>query len=140
MIILDTNVISELMRANPFPQVVAWVAKVDAAELATTTITEAEILYGIEILGKSKRRDGLLAAAEAMFAEEFAGRIFAFDSDAARAFSRISAHRRAFGKPISFPDAQIAAIAKTRRAKLATRNTVDFADCGLDVIDPWKCL
>jgi toxin FitB len=80
----------------------------------------------------------LLAAAEAMLAEEFAGRIFAFDSDAARAFSRIAAHRRALGKPISSPDAQIAAIAKTRRAKLATRNAADFADCGLDVIDPWK--
>jgi toxin FitB len=140
MIILDTNVISELMRPSPFPQVVAWVAKVDAAELATTTITEAEILYRIELLRKGKRRDGLLAAAEAMFAEEFAGRIFAFDSDAARAFSRIAAHRRALGKPISCPDAQIAAIAKTRRAKLATRNTVDFADCGFDVIDPWKRL
>jgi toxin FitB len=140
MIILDTNVISELMRANPCPHVAAWVAKHDVAELATTSITEAEILHGIEILRKGKRRDGLLAASEAMFAEDFAGRIFAFDSDAARAFSRISAHRRTLGKPISFPDAQIAAIAKTRQAKLATRNIVDFADCGIDVVDPWSGL
>jgi toxin FitB len=138
MIILDTNVISELMRSNPFPKVIAWVAKYDMAELATTSITEAEIFYGIEILKKGKRGDGLFAAAEDMFAEDFAGRIFTFDSDAARAFSRISAHSRALGKPISFADAQIAAIVKTRRAKLATRNIADFEDCGFDVVDPWN--
>jgi predicted nucleic acid-binding protein len=137
MIILDTNVISELMRPKPFPHVVAWVAKHAATELATTSITEAEILYGIAILKKSKRRDGLLAASEAMFAEDFAGRIFAFDSDAARVFSHIAAHRRALGRPISHPDAQIAAIAHTRGAKLATRNVEDFAECGLEVVNPW---
>ena len=138
MIVLDTNVISELMRPKPFPQVAAWVAKHAATELATTSITEAEILYGIEILKKSKRRDSLRAAAEAMFAEDLGGRIFAFDSDAAQAFSRIAARRRALGKPISQPDAQIAAIVKARGAKLATRNVADFAECGLDVIDPWN--
>jgi hypothetical protein len=138
MIILDTNVISELMRPRPCPQVVGWVAKQAATELATTSITEAEVLYGIEVLKKSKRRDQLLAAAEAMFAEDFAGRIFAFDSDAARNFAEIAAGRRALGRPISHPDAQIAAIAKTRGAILATRNGADFADCGLDVIDPWN--
>jgi toxin FitB len=140
MIILDTNVISELMKPKPSPQVTAWVAQYAATELATTSITEAEILYGIEILMKSKRRDGLLAAAEAMFAEDLGGRIFAFDSDAARAFSTITAHRRAIGKPISHPDAQVAAIAKTHGAKLATRNAMDFAECGLDVMDPWHNL
>ncbi len=137
MIILDTNVISELMRPKPFPPVAAWVARHAATELATTSITEAEILYGVEILVKSKRREGLLAAAEAMFTEDLGGRVFAFDSEAARAFSRIAAHRRALGKPISHPDAQIAAIAKTRGARLATHNAVDFADCGIDVVDPW---
>ncbi len=138
MIILDTNVISELMRPKPSPQVAGWAAKQAAAELATTSITEAEILYGIEVLKKSKRRDQLLAAAEAMFAEDFAGRIFAFDSDAARNFAEIAAGRRALGRPISHPDAQIAAIARTRGAMLATRNVADFAECGLDVIDPWN--
>ena len=77
-------------------------------------------------------------AAEAMFAEDFAGRIFAFDSDAARVFSKIAAHRRALGKPISHADAQIAAIAQMRSAKLATRNVADFEDCGLDLVDPWN--
>jgi predicted nucleic acid-binding protein len=75
-----------------------------------------------------------------MFAEDLGGRVFAFDSDAARAFSTIEAHRRAIGKPIRHPDAQIAAIAKTRRAKRATRNAMDFAECGLAVIDPWNDL
>jgi len=140
MIILDTNVLSEFMRPNPAPGVVAWVAKQPATELFTTSITEAEIFYGIELLTKGKRRDGLLAAAEAMFAEDLAGRIFGFESDAARVFSRIAAHRRALGRPIRHADAQIAAIAQVRGAKLATRNVADFADCGLNVVDPWNGL
>jgi predicted nucleic acid-binding protein len=138
MIILDTNVLSELMRPKPSPRVLAWVARQPAAELCTTSITEAEILYGIELLIKSKRRDGLLKAADAMFAEDLADRIFGFESEAARVFSKIAAHRRAVGKPISHADAQIAAIAKVRGAKLATRNVADFEDCGLDVVDPWN--
>jgi predicted nucleic acid-binding protein len=138
MIILDTNVLSELMRSEPSPSVLAWVARQPATELCTTSITEAEILYGIELLIKSKRRDGLLEAAEAMFAEDLAGRIFGFESDAARVFSKIAAHRRAVGRPISHADAQIAAIAKVLGAKLATRNVGDFEDCGLDVVDPWN--
>ena len=140
MIILDTNVMSELMRPKPSPRVVTWVAKQPAAELFTTSITEAEIFYGIELLTKGKRREGLLAAAEAMFAEDLAGRIFGFDSDAARVFSKISDHRRALGRPISQADAQIAAIAQVRGAKLATRNVADFEDCGLNVVDPWNGL
>jgi predicted nucleic acid-binding protein len=136
MIILDTNVISELMRSKPFSAVASWVAKHSATELATTSITEAEILFGIEILEKSKRRDGLLTATEAMFGEDFAGRVFGFDSEAARVFSRIAAHRSTLGSPISHGDAQIASIAKARGAKLATRNIADFAECGLDVVDP----
>jgi predicted nucleic acid-binding protein len=138
MIILDTNVLSELMRPKPSPRVVTWVAKHPAAELFTTSITEAEIFYGIEVLTKGKRREGLLAAAEAMFAEDLAGRIFGFESDAARVFSKIAAHRRALGRPISHADAQIAAIAQVRGAKLATRKVADFEDCGLNVVDPWN--
>ena len=128
----------ELMRLTPAPRVVAWVAKQPATELFTTSITEAEIFYGIELLTKGKRREGLLAAAEAMFAEDLAGRVFGFESDAARAFSKIAAHRRALGRPISHADAQIAAIAQVRGAKLATRNVADFDDCGVDAVDPWN--
>jgi predicted nucleic acid-binding protein len=138
MIILDTNVLSELMRPTPHPRVVAWTAKQSATELFTTSITEAEIFYGLELLAKGKRREGLLAAAEAMFAEDLAGRVLGFESDAARAFSRIAAHRRALGRPISHADAEIAAIAQVRGAKLATRNIADFEDCGLAAVDPWN--
>jgi len=138
MIILDTNVLSELMRPEPSPEVEAWVAKQPATELFTTSITEAEVFYGIELLSKGKRRESLLAAAEAMFAEDLGARVFALESDAARAFSDIAAHRRRLGKPISHADAQIAAIAQARGARLATRNAADFADCGVTVVDPWK--
>jgi toxin FitB len=138
MIILDTNVLAELMRPEPSARVATWVARQRATELFTTSITEAEIFYGIELLTKGKRREGLLAAAEAMFAEDLAGRIFGFESDAARAFSKIAAHRRALGRPISHADAQIAAIAQVRGAKLATRNVADFRDCALEVLDPWN--
>jgi predicted nucleic acid-binding protein len=138
MIILDTNALSELMRREPSPEVVAWVTSQPATELFTTVITEAEILYGIELLSQGRRRESLLAAAEAMFTEDFAGRVLVFEGDAARVFSTIAARRRRLGKPMSHADAQIAAIAQLRGAKLATRNTADFADCGLDVVDPWS--
>ena len=138
MIVLDTNVISELMKPKPFPGVVNWVAKQPAADLFTTSITEAEIYYGIELLASGKRRDSLMAVAEAMFAEDLAGRIFDFESEAARAFSRIAAHRRAIGRPISYADAQVAAITLVRGARIATRNLADFEECGLDVLDPWS--
>jgi predicted nucleic acid-binding protein len=138
MIILDTNVLSELMRPKPSPLVVTWAAKQPATELFTTSITEAKIFYGIQLLTKGKRREGLLAAAEAMFAEDFKGRIFGFESDAARVFSTIAAHRRALGRPISHADAQIAAIAQVRGAKLATRNVTDFENCDLAIVDPWN--
>jgi toxin FitB len=139
MIILDTNVLSELMRANPSARVVGWIEKQPITELFTTAITEAEIFYGIEMLDKGKRREGLLRAAEAMFSEDFRGRIFGFESEAAQNFARIAAHRRVLGRPISHADAQIAAIAQVHGAKLATRDSADFAECGIpEVIDPWS--
>ena len=138
MIVLDTNVLSELMKPKPSAPVVAWIAQQPPADLCTTAITEAEIFYGIEVLAKGKRRDGLLAAAEGMFTEDFAGRVLAFESDAAQHFARIAAQRRALGRPISHADAQIAAIARAHEAKLATGNGPDFADCDITVIDPWR--
>ena len=138
MIILDTNVLSELMKPKPSPRVMAWTAKQPATQLFTTTITQAEIFFGIEVLSKGKRREALFEAAESMFGEDFAGRILVFDSDAAQAFSTIAAHRRALGKPISHADAQIAAIVQVHGAKLATRNVADFQDCGIDITDPWS--
>ncbi len=137
MIVLDTNVLSELMRPTPSPQVAGWLAKQVAGEIFTTTITEAEIFFGIELLSKGKRREQLRAAAEAMFSEDLADRVLTFDSAAARAFANIAARRRSGGKPISYADAQIAAIAQVRGARLATPNMADFADCGIEVSDPW---
>ncbi len=128
MIILDTNVLSEFMRPKPAPVVLTWAAKYPATDLFTTAITEAEIFLGIE----------LLTAAEAMFAEDLAGRVLGFDSEAARVYSRIAAERRSLGKPISHAEAQIAAIARVRGAKLATRNVSDFVDCSLEIVDPWN--
>jgi len=138
MIILDTNVLSELMRAQPSTQVATWVATQIASELFTTSITEAEIFYGIELLATGKKKQSLLAAAEAMFAHDMGGRILVFDTDTTRAFASIAADRRLSGKPISHADAQIAAIAKVRKATLATRNVSDFEDCGIKLIDPWQ--
>jgi len=137
MIILDTNVLSELMRPAPSRQVIVWLADHAASQFAVTTITEAEIFYGLELLPSGKRRDRLLAAAEAMFAEDFQGAVLAFDSEAARAFSRIASDRRSCGRPISQPDAQIAAIARVHKACLATRNVDDFDGCGIEVHNPW---
>ena len=138
MIILDANVLSELMRPKPSPRVSAWIGQQAATEIFTTAMTEAEIFYGIELLVKSKRREQLLAAAEALFAEDLAGRVLAFDSVAARVFSHIASHRRGLGRPISHADAQIAAVTQVQGARLATRNIADFADCGVDLIDPWS--
>jgi len=138
MIILDTNVLSELMRPRPSPDVIAWVAGQTRIELFTTSITEAEIFLGIELLERGRRHDQLRRVAEAIFAEDMAGRVVGFDSDAARAFARIGAERRRLGRPISQADAQIAAIALVRKAKLATRDVDDLRDCGVEVVDPWN--
>ena len=126
------------MRPVPSPQVFQWAARQLATQLFTTTITEAEIFCGIELLGKGKRRDGLLAAAEDLFKETFAERILGFDSSAARAYAGILAHRRNLGRPMAHADAQIAAIVQVRDAALATRNVAHFESCGVRLINPWE--
>jgi len=138
MILLDTNVVSELMKAAPAENVVGWVAAQPASSLYTTSTTQAEILHGIMLLPSGKRRRGIEAAAQAMFAEEFEGRILGFGSDAALPYSHIAADRRRAGRPISSFDAQIAAIARTVGAVIATRNVADFTDCGVKVVNPWE--
>jgi predicted nucleic acid-binding protein len=137
VIILDTNVLSEMMRPSPSPQVLRWASARPARQLFTTTLTQAEILCGVELLPKSKRRTGLESAVQAMFQEDFAGRILAFDSDAAIMFAKIAAARRALGRPIAQFDAQVAAIARSHGAAVATRDTSDFADCSIPVVNPW---
>jgi predicted nucleic acid-binding protein len=138
MLILDTNVISETMLPAPSPRVLMWWSQQrQRDELFVTTITVAEILYGIELLSRGKRHSRLLAEAEAMIVQDFAGHILPFDEEAARAFPQIAAGRRGQGHPITEFDAQIAAIARSRRASLATRNTADFEDCGVRLVNPW---
>jgi toxin FitB len=135
--ILDTNVVSEPMLASPSAAVQTWWSQQQPGALFITAVTVAEILYGIELLPQGKRRVALLAGAELMFGKVLAGRILPFDEDAARAFAGIAASRRARGRPITDLDAQIAAIARSRGAILATRNTADFEDCGIRLVNPW---
>ena len=137
MIILDTNVLSELMRPRPDPAVVGWMASQPASSLYTTSITQAEILHGIMILTAGRRRSALETATAAMFAEDFDGRILGFGTDSAAPYARIAADRRRARRPISHFDAQIAAIAHTVGAAIATRNLSDFQDLGLRLVDPW---
>lgn len=99
MILLDKNVVSELMKPKPDARVVSWMHKQSASELGTTAVTEAEIFYGIELLSKCKRSEGLLGAAEAVFTEDFAGRVFGFESDAGREFSKIADTAVLFANP-----------------------------------------
>ena len=105
--------------------------------LFVSAVTQAEMLVGAGLLHPGKRRQLLEAALQAMFAEDFAGRVLPFDSAAAAAYATIVAVRRGAGRPISHFDAQIAAIALSRRSSVATRNVADFEDCGLVVNDPW---
>jgi predicted nucleic acid-binding protein len=137
MIIVDTNVLSEIIKLSPSPRVVDWWNSHPAADLYLTSITQAEILAGIELLPKGKRRTAIAQAAEATFREDFADRILPFDGEAAHEFARIIAARRKLGRPISQPDAQIAAIARNCGAVLATRNIGDFEHCGVKLVNPW---
>lgn len=137
MIVLDTNVLSELLRAAADPAVLRWVAAQVPGSLHTTAVTQAEMLYGARQIAPGKRQQQLLASMSAMFEEDFTERVLPFDSDAADAYARIAAERKRVGKPISQFDAQIAAITLVNGAVLATRNVGDFKSCGLEVINPW---
>jgi toxin FitB len=137
VIVVDTNVVSELMRPSPDPQVREWVSAQAPGELCTTAITVAEIRYGLERLADGRRKDSLLAAATEVFAA-FSEYIQPFDAGAAIWYATIVAHRDRLGLPIDGFDAQIAAICRTRGAALATRNAKDFRDTGVDMIDPWQ--
>jgi len=137
MIVLDTNVLSETLRLKPADSVRRWMQAQSSTSLFTTTICEAEIFYGVALMRAGKRRAALQRAVAAIFDEEFADRILPFDSAAARAFAGIATARRRLGRPISEFDAQIAAIACSRGAAVATRNVEDFSDCGITVVSPW---
>lgn len=137
MIVLDTNVVSELMRPTPDPSVVSWVLDHQHDELRTTAVTYAEILYGIERLPRGKRRTRLRTTAADVF-DAFAEQVLPFDADAAVEYARIVEGRERRGTPINGFDAQIAAICRAQAAPLATRNTKDFVGTGVTILDPWN--
>jgi predicted nucleic acid-binding protein len=137
MIVLDTNVLSEVLRPTPNTRVVEWLNEQPRASVFTTTVTRGEILYGIRVLPAGKRRTGLWDAATKIFDVDLAGQVLTFDIAAADEFVEISAARRAAGRPIAQFDALIAGIARSRGASLATRNVNDFEACDIEIINPW---
>ena len=137
MIVLDTNVISELMRSAPNTAVTAWVAAQPRASLYTTSVNCAEIFFGIHALPAGKRRAALAEAAQSMFEEDFRGRILPVDVRVAARYGEIVVTRRKAGKPIEAFDALIAATAAEAGAAVATRDISGFEGCGLTLIDPW---
>lgn len=136
MIVLDSNVISELMRKAPSPDVVAWVQVQPPARLCTTAVTVAEVGYGIARLPEGRRRSLLRAAADDVFTA-FAERVLPFDTAAAAHYADVVVERERAGVPISGFDAQIAALCRSRDTSLATRNVLDFERLGLDLVNPW---
>jgi predicted nucleic acid-binding protein len=137
MIVLDTNVVTEAMQPSPSEAVLRWLSE-ERGQFFLTTITVGEIMCSIQLLPNRKRQDRLRAQAEAMFTEDFSGRILPFDEKAAREFAEIVAGRCALGRPIAELDAQIAAIASANHAILATRNPIDFDGCGVRLANPWN--
>lgn len=137
MIVLDTNILSELIRPVPEPKVVAWLETQPGDALFTTAVSRGEMLYGVRILSLGRRRETLLQEVEAIFTMDMAGRVLPYDGDAADAHAEVAAMRRMQGHPIAQSDAMIAGIVRSLDATLATRNVRDFEDCGIALVDPW---
>jgi predicted nucleic acid-binding protein len=137
MIVLDTNVLSELMQPEPHPAVISWLDSLPRSEICTSAITVAEIAAGIAVLPKGRRRARLEHSAGAML-EAFAGRILPFTARAALRYGAIIGARKDRGRPISVADAEIAAIAVDCSGTVATRNTEDFEGTGARIINPWR--
>ena len=137
MIVLDTNVVSELMRTSPDSAVESWIAKHPLEDLFFSAIGESELRYGAAIMPTGRRRETLVSEIETMLQSAFENRILPFDSRAARAYAVIAAKRRFAGRAVAPADCQIAAIARAHGMAVATRNVRDFEDMGIDVYNPW---
>ena len=137
MFVLDTNVLSEIMNPDGSAVVLAWIDPIRKDDLFTTAINQAEILYGIAAMPTGRKRNDLIAQADTMFAEDFRGRILPFDELCAGHFADIVATRKRIGRRIEPVDAQIAAIARAHGMTVVTRDTKDFADCDVDIVNPW---
>ena len=138
MFILDTNILSAMMRLRVESKVAAWIAAQPADLLFTISLSQAEILSGLAIMAEGRRRLDLEAAARAMFVEDFDGRVLPFDTKAAAAYATIFAARRRTGRPAATVDLMIAAIARSHGASVVTRDTGGFDGCGLTLINPWE--
>lgn len=136
MIILDTNVLSEPLRARPEPAVLEWLANV-TDDVALTSVSVGEILTGVRLLPEGQRRHGLMAAIERALII-YADQVLAYDEPAARIYATLQESRRTTGYPLSVEDGMIAAICQSRGARLATRNVKDFQGIGIELINPWK--
>lgn len=138
MLVLDTNVLSELIHPQGDRRIVAWVDRIRGTnEVALTAVTAAELRFGVRRLPDGMRKSQLNRALEAMLAHDFPGAVMPFDEPASIHYAAIVASRETQGRPISIADAQIAAICRKNGAELATRNMRDFADCGIRLLDPW---
>jgi predicted nucleic acid-binding protein len=135
VIVLDTNVVSELARRTPDPNVVAWLEDA-GSDLSITATTVGELCYGLERLPQGRRRSGL-ARDIAKLISTFQDRVLSYDHRAGRRFGKIAALRESLGRPITVADAQIAAICFVHDAACATRNTKDLIDTGVDLVNPW---
>ncbi len=139
MILLDTNIISEMMKLEPQASVSDWLDQQGPDPLRISSISIAEIVYGTEILERGKRKAFLEQRFQGLFQRLFKSRALIFDSEAAFAYGKILAKRQALGKPMDILDGQIAAIASINKALLVTRNIKDFQDCGIEVFNPFSC-
>jgi toxin FitB len=136
--ILDTNVLSAMMRLQLEPEVATWFAAQPAELLFTTSLSQAEILSGLAIMPDGRRRRDLEAAARVMFLEDFDGRVLPFDMKAAAAYADMFASRRRAGRPAATVDLMIASVAQAHGASVVTRDTDGFEDCGVTLINPWQ--
>jgi toxin FitB len=138
VIILDTNVLSELSRQDPSERVLSWLDAQPTDQTATTAVTAAELRYGVARLPEGRRKAALAGVIRGILDDDLAGRVEPFDAAAAVHYAIIVSDRERAGRPISVADAQIASICRSLRAALATRNTGDFEDTGIQLIDPWQ--
>ncbi|MFE3618105.1 type II toxin-antitoxin system VapC family toxin [Streptomyces anulatus] len=138
MIVLDTNVLSELARPKPEPKVLAWLDRLRASEIATTAVTAAEMWVGVSLLPDGRHKTELAQLVDGILNQDLRARVHPFDLPAAARYAHIASTCHRAGRPIGLADGQIAAICSTRGATLATRNTKNFLDTGVDLIDPWE--
>lgn len=138
MIILDTNVISETFRPVPDRAVAGWLREQPLNQVFVTSVNKAELLTGLALMSDGKRKQALADVIERFFEESLMTPVLGFEEDAAIQYARIFSQRRKSGRPISEMDCEIAAIALTHGYAVATRNVVDFENCGIGIINPWE--